>query len=190
MGQFDTDTSKIINEEDFKNSDGKNKSPRKYGKRNSPRNNTGGIKAFNKEYNPANSYIPNKYNGEKRNTSYDNRKTSESLSLKLASLLKNQELQTYQVENYYRDGASSKIKLDPYNGSTLLHCVSGFVNGFSSNIECFSMILDYSSAEDLAIADNNGKQLFNNWLYTKKKICYIFIYEKERRKKTKKNFIL
>lgn len=179
MGQFDTDTNNKIDDE-LRSDPNKNKSPRKYynptilgnnmvpimsnngSKRTSPRNGNSSTSPT-KTFGSYMGHNGNKFiNVEKRNGSYENRKNSESLTLKLALQLKNAEIAPYQVEGILRDGASTKNKLDMYNGGTLLHCASGFVSGFSANIECLKILLDFAIAEDLAICDNNGLNIIHH----------------------------
>lgn len=206
MGQFDNDSNTKIEEELRNNTDysnKQNKSPRKNnnsyvanvsgvnigsnngGKRISPRNITS--TSPTKNYNHL-SQNPKYVNVEKRNI-YDNNNrknnNNDSLSQKVAIQLKNQEITPFQLENSLREGASTKSKIDTFNGSTLLHCASGFSNNFNMNIECFKILLEFASAEDLSICDNNGLNiiqyaLINNKMEILKLICERLSNEKPK----------
>lgn len=170
MGQFDTDTTTKIEEEmRYTNDSNKqNKSPRKF----IPSGNTSTSTSMNnspKRISPRNNSPPKNFNHpskfiniEKRNHFVDNRKNVETLTLKVAMKLKNQDLFPYQLENYLREGASTKIKIESFNGSSLLHVAAGFVNNISSNMECFKILLEFANAEDLSICDNNGLNIIHH----------------------------
>eukprot|EP01091_Cochliopodium_minus_P015021 TRINITY_DN523_c0_g1_i2.p1 TRINITY_DN523_c0_g1~~TRINITY_DN523_c0_g1_i2.p1 ORF type:complete len:492 (-),score=131.76 TRINITY_DN523_c0_g1_i2:132-1607(-) len=199
MGQFDNDSK----EEELRNTDfshKQNKSPRKNNntsfvsnmngvnigpnngsKRISPRTitSTSPTKSFNHLNNN-----PKYVNVDKRNI-YENRKNNDSLTLKVAIQLKNQEIPTYILENLLREGASTKSKIDQFNGSTLLHCASGFTNNFHLNLECLKILLDFANADDLSICDNHGLNIIHYAIINNKMDILKLISERLSKEKPK-----
>lgn len=108
----------------------------------------------NKENSPASSELP--FSPPKEHT-----RRTEQITLSVAKIIVDQKSKEdsakfQELESYFSLGASTNLKLKEYKGCTLLHLASS-----SSSLAVVKYLLKKAEAEDLAILNDEGLNLFH-----------------------------